>query len=96
MLGSDLHQRMDGDVAETLASGEEGKFDDEGTGHGLTTDPTDQLERRFHGSPGREQVVDHQHAVPALDGVCVDLDRVPALCRGEGCLQRLIVFDGAD
>ena len=60
-------------VLEAVAAFEEVELDREAEAGDFSAELLDELDGRFHGAAGGEQVVDEHHALAGLDGVGVDL-----------------------
>ena len=66
-------------LAQPRGAAEVGQVDDEAAADHLAARLLDQLDARERGAAGGDQVVDHEHALAAVDRVGVDLDAVGAV-----------------
>src|SRR5215813_3203874 len=74
-----VQQAEDVVLRETLAAFEEVEFDSKSQSCDFAAELLNELDRRFHGAAGGEQVVDENNALAGCDGVHVDLERVGAV-----------------
>src|SRR6185503_19219081 len=65
--------------AQPRGAAEVGKVDDEAAANDVATRAFDQFHARERSAAGGDQVVDHEHALAAVDRVGVDLDAVGAV-----------------
>src|SRR5437879_11418526 len=81
-------QRMQRLLLQLVAAVEEGELDHDRDTDDAAAELVDQAQRRRHRAAGREQIVHGEHALPGLDRILVDRERVAAI------LELVLDLDG--
>src|SRR2546428_11245707 len=81
-------ERMERVLLQLVAAVEKREFDHERHAHDVATELIDQSQRCRHRAAGCEQVVHGEHALPGLDRILVDRERVAAI------LELVLHLDG--